>query len=110
MIAAAGVYKAQMKIQADFAESHRIKIQRAMKETNRLQQEKLDQERAAIQKAKTLQLSTEEARKVAAKANLKRLNKILDIADAKKTEGLGFLQGGVKKTESYSKTEFIQRV
>lgn len=72
-----------MKIQSDFAESHRIERERAMKETNRLLQEKLDRETADNNEAKSLQLSTAEARKAAAKANLKRMNRTLDIADAK---------------------------
>jgi multidrug efflux pump subunit AcrA (membrane-fusion protein) len=102
LVAAADGYKAQMKMQVDFAELHRIERERAIKETNRLQQEKLDKEIAAIQKEKLLRLSTEEARKEAAKANLKRLTKILDIADAKKMEGLGFLKGDVKKESNFN--------
>lgn len=83
MVTAADNYKLQMKIQSDFAESHRIERERATKETNRVLQEKLDKDIVDNNEAKSLQLSTAEARKEAAKANLKRLTKTLEILDAK---------------------------
>lgn len=86
LLAGAEEYRQRMKIQADFAESHRVEREKIEKEAKRLQQMKLDKEMSDAKEAKKLQLTSAQARRDAANANLKRMTKTLEVSDMKKLE------------------------